>query len=129
MPETLLNVFEGFCDDLPETVRDDFLFMMVMLSDEDLVVDELDDIGERARTLFGARTLIGRIGNSSARCLFSTSTSPWTPTNVSVRTGHSRNVTGRKLTQPDLAFTAVMPTAHGPYCRRSKHGWSCVARL
>jgi len=63
MPETLLNVFEGFCDDLPETVRDDLLFMMVMLSDEDLVVDELDDIGERARTLFGARTLIGRIGN------------------------------------------------------------------
>ena len=39
MPETLLNVFEGFCDDLPETVRNDLLFMMVMLSDEDLVVD------------------------------------------------------------------------------------------
>jgi hypothetical protein len=49
MQETLLNVFEGFCDDLPETVRDDLLFMMVMLSDEDLVVDELDDIDERAR--------------------------------------------------------------------------------
>jgi hypothetical protein len=63
MPETLLNVFEGFCDGLPETVRDDLLFMMVMLSDEDLVVDELDDIDERARTLFGARTFIGRIGN------------------------------------------------------------------
>jgi hypothetical protein len=63
MPETLLNVFEGFCDDLPETVRDDLLFMMVMLSDEDLVVDELDDIDERARALFGARTFIGRIGN------------------------------------------------------------------
>ena len=54
MPETLLSVFEGFCDDLPETVRDDLLFMMVMLSDEDLVVDELDDIDERARALFGA---------------------------------------------------------------------------
>jgi hypothetical protein len=63
MPETLLNVFEGFCDDLPETVRDDLLFMMVMLSDEDLIVDELDDIGERARALFGAQTFIGRIGN------------------------------------------------------------------
>ena len=63
MPETLLNVFEGFCDNLPETVRDDLLFMMVMLSDEDLVVDDLDDIGERVRTLFGARTPIGRIGN------------------------------------------------------------------
>ena len=63
MPETLLNVFEGFCDDLPETVRNDLLFMMVMLSDEDIAVDELDDIDERARTLFGARTFMGRIGN------------------------------------------------------------------
>jgi hypothetical protein len=63
MPETLLNVFEGFYGDLPETVRDDLLFMMVMLSDEDLIVDELDDIGERARALFGAQTFIGRIGN------------------------------------------------------------------
>ena len=60
MPETLLNVFEGFCDDLPETVRNDLLFMMVMLSDEDIAVDELDDIDERARTLFGARTFMAR---------------------------------------------------------------------
>jgi hypothetical protein len=63
MPATLLDTFEGFCDDLPETVRDDLLFMMVMLSDADLIVDELDDIGERARALFGAQTFIGRIGN------------------------------------------------------------------
>jgi hypothetical protein len=63
MPETLLNVFERFCDDLPETVRDDLLFMMVALSDEDLVVDELDDIDERVRALFGARTFVGRMGN------------------------------------------------------------------
>jgi hypothetical protein len=63
MSETLLNVFERFCDELPDTVRDDLLFMMVMLSDEDLVVDELDDIDERARALFAARTFIGRIGN------------------------------------------------------------------
>ena len=63
MPETLLNVFEGFFDDLPETVRNDLQFMMVMLSDEDLVVDELDDIDARARALFGARTFIGRLGN------------------------------------------------------------------
>jgi hypothetical protein len=63
MSETLLNVFERFCDDLPETVREDLLFMMVMLSDEDLVVGELDDIDERARALFGARTFIGRVSN------------------------------------------------------------------
>jgi hypothetical protein len=63
MSETLLDVFEGFCDDLPETVREDLLFMMVMLSDEDLVVGELDDIDERARALFGARTFIGRVSN------------------------------------------------------------------
>jgi hypothetical protein len=63
MPETLLNVFEGFCDDLPEAVYSDLRFMMVMLSDEDLVVDELDDIDERAHALFGARTFIGRLGN------------------------------------------------------------------
>jgi hypothetical protein len=63
MSETLLNVFEGFCDDLPETVRDDLFFMMVMLSDEDLIVDELDAIDQRARALFGAQTFLGRIGN------------------------------------------------------------------
>jgi hypothetical protein len=63
MPETLLNVFERFCDELPETVREDLLFMMVMLSDEDLVVGELDDIDERARALFGAQTFIGRVSN------------------------------------------------------------------
>ena len=62
MAETLLDAFEAFCDNLPDTVRDDVLFMMVMLSDEDLVVDELNDIDDRARTLFGARTFIGRIG-------------------------------------------------------------------
>ena len=63
MLKTLLNVFETFCDDLPETVRDDLQFMMVMLSDEDLTVDEVGNIDERARALFGARTFIGRIGN------------------------------------------------------------------
>jgi hypothetical protein len=63
MSETLLNKFERFCDDLPETVREDLQFMMVMLSDEDLTVDELGNIDERARALFGAQTFIGRIGN------------------------------------------------------------------
>jgi hypothetical protein len=61
--ETLLNAFETFCDDLPETVRDDLQFMMVMPSDEELMPDELGDIDARARALFGARTFIGRIGN------------------------------------------------------------------
>jgi hypothetical protein len=129
MPETLLNVFEGFCDDLPETVRDDLLFMMVMLSDEDLVVDELDDIGERARTLFGARTLIGRIGNLISAVSILDVYFALDPNERFGSDGSQPECDGRKLTQPDLAFTAVMPTAHGPYCRRSKHGWSCVARL
>jgi len=34
-----------------------------MLSDEDLVVEDLDDIDERARALFGARTFVGRMAN------------------------------------------------------------------
>jgi len=63
MPKTLLNVFEDFCDDLPATVRNDLWFMMVMLSDDELVVEELEAIDERARTLFGARTFVGRLGN------------------------------------------------------------------
>jgi len=64
MPKTLLNVFEDFCDDLPSTVRSDLSFMMVMLSDEESVVDELEQpIDERARALFGARTFVGRMGN------------------------------------------------------------------
>jgi hypothetical protein len=63
MSETLLNVFERFCDDLPETVHNDLVFMMVALSDEDLVANELGDIDDRARALFGARTFVGRMGN------------------------------------------------------------------
>jgi hypothetical protein len=63
MPETLLNAFERFCDHLPEPVRGDLFFMMVMLSDEELVVEEVDDIDERAQALLSARTFIGRISN------------------------------------------------------------------
>jgi hypothetical protein len=63
MSETSLNVFERFCDGLPETVRDDLLFMKVMLSGEEIVVEDIDDIDERARALFGARTFVGRMGN------------------------------------------------------------------
>ena len=46
MPETLLDIFEGYFNDLPETVRDDLHFMMVMLSDENLIVDEINDIDD-----------------------------------------------------------------------------------
>ena len=66
----MLNAFETFCDDLPETVRDDLQFMMVMLSDEELMPDELGDIDARARALFGARTFIGRIGTHQRRLYF-----------------------------------------------------------
>ena len=51
MPKTLLYVFETFCDDLPEKVRDDLQFMMVMLSDEDLTVDEVGNIDKRVPEL------------------------------------------------------------------------------
>ena len=44
MSEILLDVFEGFCDELPETVREDLQFMIVMLSDEDFMVDELGSL-------------------------------------------------------------------------------------
>lgn len=64
MPKTLLNVFEDFCDDLVPTVRNDLSFIMVMLSDEEIVVEELEQpIDERARALFGARVFVGRLGN------------------------------------------------------------------
>lgn len=95
MPETSLDVFEGFCDDLPETVRSDLLFMMVMLSDEDLIVEELDDIDERARALFAARTFIGRIGNLiSAVSIFDIYLA-LDPANVLLWVRHSTNVVGR----------------------------------
>jgi hypothetical protein len=57
----LLNVFERFCDDLPETVREDLQFMLVILSDGDLVVDELGDINERARALFGRKPSLAEL--------------------------------------------------------------------
>ena len=63
MPESLLSIFERFCDDLPETVRHDLSFMMVILSDEDIAVEQLSDVDERVPTLFESRTFIGRMGN------------------------------------------------------------------
>jgi hypothetical protein len=70
MSETLLNVFERFCDDLPETVRDDVLIMMVVLSDEDVVVDELNDIDERARGVIRGANFRCPYGQSNQRGIY-----------------------------------------------------------
>src|SRR5580658_7435390 len=64
MSETLLGDFEAFFAELPSNVRDDVSFMLVLLSDEDFVVQEVRDVYERAaQGLFAAKTRIGRIGN------------------------------------------------------------------
>ena len=63
MPETVIELFEKFYDALPASVHDDLSFMMVVLSDEDLVTDELEGIDEQARALFRAQTIMGRLSN------------------------------------------------------------------
>ena len=64
MSEPLLHALEEFFDDLPSAVRDDLAFMMVALSDEDLVVHAAQDVYDvPARRLFNAQTPIGRLGN------------------------------------------------------------------
>src|SRR5262245_19589669 len=64
MSEQLLEDFERFFDDLPDIVRDELSFMMVMLSDENIVVHDIESAYESAaRSLFAARTRIGRIAN------------------------------------------------------------------
>jgi hypothetical protein len=64
MSETLLNELERFFEELPSTVRDDLSFMMVALSDESLVVCDVQDLYDvPARQLFSAQTPIGRLGN------------------------------------------------------------------
>ena len=64
MSESLLKVLEQFFDDLPATVRDDLSFMMVVLADENLVVQDVQDVYDvPAQRLFNAQTPIGRLGN------------------------------------------------------------------
>ncbi len=64
MSESLFEEFELFYDELPSNVRHDLAFMMVTLTDENLIIDEMHGVFEReARDLFDARTHIGRIGN------------------------------------------------------------------
>jgi hypothetical protein len=62
--ETLLEDFELFFVGLPDNVRDDLSFMMVVLSDESFVVREVGDVYERAlQGLLRANTRMGRVGN------------------------------------------------------------------
>ena len=64
MSESLLKVLEQFFDELPATVRDDLSFMMVVLADESLVVQDVQDVYDiPAQRLFTAQTPIGRLGN------------------------------------------------------------------
>jgi hypothetical protein len=64
MAVSLPEEFEAFFIGLPSAVRNDLWFMMVMLSDENLVFDDPARACEdQARELFQASTRIGRIGN------------------------------------------------------------------
>ena len=61
MSDALLEDFKRFFNDLPKSVRDDLTFMMVMLSDENLVVHDVAAACETAaRPLFSSETRIGR---------------------------------------------------------------------
>lgn len=64
MADSLLEEFETFFTDLPPAVRNDLWFMMVMMSDENLVFDDPAEACEReAPGLFQAHTPAGRIGD------------------------------------------------------------------
>jgi hypothetical protein len=64
MSDSLIEDFERFYDALPSTVRNDLSFMMVMLSDENLLVQDVGVVYENAaQGLFNTRTRIGRIGD------------------------------------------------------------------
>jgi hypothetical protein len=61
---SLLEEFEDFFTELPPAVSSDLWFMMVMLSDENLVFgDPAEACEDEARELFRARTRVGRIGD------------------------------------------------------------------
>src|SRR5215469_8810926 len=64
MSESVLEALEQFFDALPSCVRHDLSFMMVMLSDEGLVIgDGGADYETAARSLFAARTHVGRVAD------------------------------------------------------------------
>lgn len=64
MADSLPDEFETFFTELPPPVRSDLWFMMVMMSDENLVFDDPAEACERAAPgLFQARTPAGRIGD------------------------------------------------------------------
>ena len=64
MSDTLQKLLELFFDELPATVQDDLSFMMVVLADESLVVQDVQDVYDiPAQRLFTAQTPIGRLGN------------------------------------------------------------------
>jgi hypothetical protein len=64
MTASLPEQFEAFFVELPPAVRNDLWFMMVMLSDENLVFDDPAEVcDDEARELFRARTRVGRIGD------------------------------------------------------------------
>jgi hypothetical protein len=64
MSESVLGELERFFDALPSWVRDDLSFMMVMLSDEELILADGDpDFETLARGLFAARTHVGRMAD------------------------------------------------------------------
>jgi hypothetical protein len=64
MADSLVEEFEGFFEVLPPAVRSDLWFMMVMMSDENLLFDDPAEACEReGRALFRSQTPVGRIGD------------------------------------------------------------------
>ena len=62
MPLSLIEEFETFYIGLPRSVRDDLSFMMVILSNEDLIFSDPAEVyAIAAQSLFRATTRIGRV--------------------------------------------------------------------
>ncbi|HEY1544856.1 MAG TPA: hypothetical protein VGG01_20865 [Xanthobacteraceae bacterium] len=60
----MLSEIDRFFEDLPPTVRDDLSFMMMALSDENLIIYDVQDLLDvAAQRLFSAQTPIGRLGS------------------------------------------------------------------
>jgi hypothetical protein len=64
MPDTVFDAFAAFFDDLPDIVRRDLSFLMVMLADEaDGAHDATVEVEVAARALFRAQTRLGRVAD------------------------------------------------------------------